>query len=397
MYKIVRILNRFNVGGPTYNVAYLSKYIGDDFETVLIGGEKNESEASSEYILDDLDLSYTIMPQMRRSINPFQDILALWHIIKIIRRHKPDIVHTHAAKAGTLGRIAAILCGVPIIVHTFHGHVFHSYFSTWKTKIFLIIERFLAKKSTVIIAISDIQKKELGEEYRICNPDKIHVIPLGFKLNSFIEGIPKKRHTFRETYQFSENTIVVGIVGRLVPVKNHELFLQAFQHCVRHTQKDIRACIVGDGELKEYLYSVCESLGLSYATPERAYNGESVIFTSWIQEVDEVYAGVDVVCLTSKNEGTPVSLIEAQASGKPIVSTNVGGIENIVEEGKTALLSENNESDFSQKLLHIIEDDVLRTNMSSYASDVIVSKFDYPTLCTNMNRLYNKLLKKQLE
>ncbi len=395
MHKIVRILNRFNVGGPTYNVAYLSKYIGDDFETILIGGEKNESEASSEYILNDLDLSYTIVPQMRRSINPFQDILALWQIVKIIRKEKPDIVHTHAAKAGTLGRIAAFLCGVPVIVHTFHGHVFHSYFSSWKTKIFLIIERFLAKKSTAIVTISDIQKKELGDEFKICNPDKIHVIPLGFKLDNFIEGIPEKRHSFRERYQFSEHTIVIGIVGRLVPVKNHELFLQAFQYCVRHTQKDIRACIVGDGELKEYLYSVCESLDLSYAHPDSSYNGESVIFTSWIQDVDKVYAGVDIVGLTSKNEGTPVSLIEAQASGKPIVSTNVGGIENIVEEGKTALLSENTVSDFSQKLLQIIDDDVLRTNMSSYASDVIVSKFDYRALCSNMNNLYSQLLKQK--
>jgi glycosyltransferase involved in cell wall biosynthesis len=393
MHKIVRILNRFNVGGPTYNVAYLSKYIGDDFETILIGGEKNESEACSKYILDDLDLSYTIVPQMRRSINPFQDIIALWQIVKIIRKEKPDIVHTHAAKAGTLGRIAAFLCGVPVIVHTFHGHVFHSYFSSRKTKIFLIIERFLAKKSTAIVAISDIQKKELGGDFRICNPDKIHVIPLGFKLDNFLDSIPEKRHAFRETYQFSENTIVIGIVGRLVPVKNHELFLQAFQYCVRHSQKDIRACIVGDGDMKEYLYSFCESLGLSYATSEAAYNGESVIFTSWIQNVDKVYAGVDIVCLSSKNEGTPVSLIEAQAAGKPIVSTNVGGIKNIVEEGKTALLSDNTVSDFSQKLIQIIDDDVLRANMSSYASDVIVSKFDYRTLCSNMNNLYNQLLK----
>ncbi|MFO7869187.1 MAG: glycosyltransferase [Bacteroidales bacterium] len=394
MYKILRIHNRFNVGGPTYNVAYLSKFLSDEYETKLIGGLRDASEASSEYILDKLEIPYTVIPEMRRSINPFQDVFALWQIIKIIHKYKPDIVHTHAAKAGTLGRFAAFVCRVPIVVHTFHGHVFHSYFGSAKTKIFVLIERFLARKTTAIVAISALQKYELGEKYKICNPKKLHVIPLGFQLDKFTQHTQEKREKFRSAYHFSDDTLVVCIVGRLVSVKNHELFLNAIQYVISHSCKKIKACIVGDGELRQQLYACCESLGLSYTTKDEYNDDASVVFTSWIQEIDEVYAGVDVVCLTSKNEGTPVSLIEAQASAKPIVATNVGGIENIVEEGKTALLSQNNVTDFSHKLLQMIEDDSLRQSMSTYAADVIVSKFDYRTLCTNMQDLYCNLRSK---
>ena len=388
MPKILRILNRFNVGGPTYNVAYLTKYMSNEYETMLIGGVKDKTEASSEYILQELDIPYTIVSQMRRSINPFQDILALWQIIQIIRAYKPDIVHTHAAKAGTLGRIAAILCRVPVIVHTFHGHVFHSYFSSWKTKVFTAIERYLAHKSSVIIAISDAQKYELGTVFKICNPEKITVVPLGFNLEKFTRNIPEKRNAFRSYYGFSEETVVIGIVGRLAPVKNHELFLRAFKICTEHTSKKIQACIIGDGELRIYLEQFCSTIGLEYTTETDEQHNKPIIFTSWIQDVDRAYAGLDIVCLTSKNEGTPVSLIEAQASGTPIVSTNVGGIQNIVIDGKTALLSENNVEDFAQKLRTLLEDDMLRNTLANTAQKEIVETFSYTRLCSKMEMVY---------
>lgn len=388
MPKVLRILNRFNVGGPTYNVAYLTKYISNDFETKLIGGLKDNTEASSEYILHELDIPYTIVSQMRRSINPFQDLLALWQIIQIIRKYKPDIVHTHAAKAGTLGRIAAIICRVPVIVHTFHGHVFHSYFNSWKTKIFTIIERYLARKSSVIIAISDAQKYELGTVFKICAPEKIQVVPLGFQLEKFTKNISEKRHAFRSQYGFSDETIVIGIVGRLAPVKNHELFLQSIKTCKEQTSKDIQACIIGDGELRLHLEQFCATIGLEYTTENHTKHNKPIIFTSWIQDVDRAYAGLDIVCLTSKNEGTPVSLIEAQATGKPIVSTNVGGIQNIVVEGKTALLSENTIHDFSNKLRTLIEDDLLRSTMANAAQKEIVDTFSYTRLCSRMETVY---------
>ena len=161
MPKVLRIINRLNLGGPTYNAAYLSKYISDDFETLLVAGMKDESEESSAYIVDNLGLKPRYIKNMFREINPIKDYRAYKDLVPIIQEFQPDIVHTHAAKAGAIGRLAAYNCGVPIILHTFHGHVFHSYFSKLKTRIFLEIERFLARKSTKIVAISNIQKQEL--------------------------------------------------------------------------------------------------------------------------------------------------------------------------------------------------------------------------------------------
>lgn len=386
MPKIVRILNRFNVGGPTYNVAYLTKYISPNYTTVLVGGQKNDNEASSEYILQQLNISYTIIPEMRRSIGIWSDIQALRRIIRILKTEKPDIVHTHAAKAGTLGRIAAWYCGVPYIYHTFHGHVFHSYFNPIITKIFIVIEKFLASRCTAIVAISELQKHELGTIFSICSPQKIEIIPLGFDLGKFTQNLDEKRKQFRQTYSIADNEIAIGIVGRLVPIKNHPLFIEAFSHCLTKTTKSIRAFIIGDGEIRAQLEELWNSL-------EPDIHTSKLTFTSWIQEVDVAYAGLDIVCLTSHNEGTPVSLIEAQASGKPIVSTNVGGIQNIVEENKTALLTTNTVTDFTEKLLQIIENDELRETMSAYSQTFSTEKFSYKRLCLDMEGMYEKYMR----
>jgi UDP-N-acetylglucosamine:LPS N-acetylglucosamine transferase len=176
--KVLRIINRFNLGGPTYNVAYLSKYLPDDFETLLVGGAKDESEESSDFIVNNLGLKPIIVEEMMREIDFRNDFTAYKKIKKIIQEYKPDIVHTHASKAGTLGRLAASSCGVPIIIHTFHGHVFHSYFGKLKTAFYKNIERYLAKKSTAIIAISEIQKSELVDIHKICDAKKVHIVPL---------------------------------------------------------------------------------------------------------------------------------------------------------------------------------------------------------------------------
>ena len=383
MTKILRILNRFNVGGPTYNVAYLTKYLSDEYTTVLIGGEREESEASSEYILKELDIPYTIVPDMKRSISLKNDIKALREIISIIKKEKPDIVHTHASKAGLLGRLAAKICGVPYIFHTFHGHVFHSYFGKKKTSFFIHLERLLARWSTAIIAISDIQKHELGDIYKICPSEKIQVVPLGFDLHKFTEQTDEKRKQFRTQYNLQDDEIAIGIVGRLAPVKNHEMFIDAICNCQKQTSKKIRAFIIGDGELAEQLQTYCNNT-----------NTEQIItFTSWIKDVDVAYAGLDIVALTSFNEGTPVSIIEAQAAGKPVVSTNVGGISDIVQEDETALLSEIDTEKFTEKLTRLINDDDLREKMSEKSRQFSDSKFSYVRLCTDMENVFKKFMK----
>ncbi len=382
MPRVLRIINRFNLGGPTYNAAYLTKYLSPEFETMLVGGMKDESEESSEFVLKNLGLDYTVIPEMKRSIHPVNDWSAYNRLKKIICQFRPDIVHTHAAKAGALGRRAAFSCKVPVTVHTFHGHVFHSYFNSLQTFIVKKIERGLARKTSAIIAISEKQKKELVEEHGIAFAEKVHVIPLGFDLSRFREKKEEKRKIFREKYLL-KNEIAIGIIGRLVPVKNHLFFLEAIKHIRERSNVRIKAFIVGDGESRALLQERSSALGMN----------DCVVFTSWETEIEKVYPGLDIVCLTSFNEGTPVSLIEAQAAGIPVVSTNVGGIENAVIPGKTAYLSEVGDlTSFCKNLIFLMENDVLRNEMSKDGYNFVKDRFSYFRLSEETGALYRRLL-----
>ncbi len=392
MPRILRIINRLNLGGPTYNAAYLSKYVDSRYETMLLAGMKDDTEASSEFILRKVGVTPIYIDGMYRSIYPLLDLKAYSKIKAIIRDFKPDIVHTHAAKAGALGRMAAYQCNVPVIVHTFHGHVFHSYFKPLKTKFFIGVERYLAGISTAIIAISNLQKRELSEVFKICPAGKITVIPLGFDLEKFQMNYETKRKSFRDKYNVADDEIAVGIVGRLVPVKNHPLFLRALKSLLEKTTKKVKAFIVGDGGEREKLLSLAGELGISFGTPEQKGN-HPLVFTSWITEIDEVMAGLDIVALTSFNEGTPVSLIEAQAANKAIVTTAVGGIEDVVIPGKTALLSPNNDlQKFTDSLLRLVEDDSLRKTTGQEGSQFVTQRFSSRRLARDMTGLYDKLL-----
>ncbi|MBI9066318.1 MAG: glycosyltransferase [Salinivirgaceae bacterium] len=394
MPKILRLINRFNLGGPTYNAAYLTKYLSDDFETMLVGGVKEEAEGSSEYIVRNLGIKPIIIPEMKRSLNPTNDLITYRKLSKIIKEFKPDIVHTHASKAGTVGRLAAIRNKVPIIVHTFHGHVFHSYFGSSKTNFFINIEKGLANQCSKIIAISEKQKHDLSEVYNIAEPDKFEVIPLGFDLQRFRENTALKRATFREKYKITDDEIAIGIIGRLAPVKNHDLFLNAIKNLTQNTSKKIRAFIIGDGELRNELISKSKSLGLkTFYCNNGQMEISTVTFTSWIKDIESAYPGLDIVAMTSLNEGTPVSLIEAQASNKAIISTNVGGIENIVIPNKTAILTKNNcVDDFSEKLIQLVENEDMRKTHAIYGWEHVKNKFHYKRLATDMENLYYKLL-----
>jgi glycosyltransferase involved in cell wall biosynthesis len=392
MPRVLRIINRLNIGGPTYNAAYLSKYLSKDFETLLVAGEKDETEDSSQFILHELGLKPIIIPEMKREINLKNDRIAYQKIKEIIADFKPDIVHTHASKAGAIGRLAAYKMKVPVILHTFHGHVFHSYFGKVKTSIYKTIERNLAKKSTKIIAISAIQKKELSTIHNIAKPNKIEVIPLGFDLNKFKENQKEKRTSFRQKWLIEDDEIAIGIIGRLVPIKNHHFFLNVVKKISELTTKKVRFIIIGDGELRGELENYCNQLEIDFSTEKNATN-TLLTFTSWITDIDVALAGLDIVALTSKNEGTPVSLIEAQAAGKPIVSTNVGGIENIVIPNETALLSNiNDEQLFTENMLSLIEEEDKRSAFSQKGTHVFKS-FHYDRLVSDMEKLYFQLLK----
>ena len=391
--KVLRIINRFNIGGPTYNAAYLTKYLEEPFETLLVGGGKDESEASSEYILQQLDLHPTIINDMQRSIG-LSDFSAYKQIDKIIKEYKPVIVHTHASKSGFIGRLAAYNNGVPIILHTFHGHVFHSYFGNLKTTFYKLLERWLAKKSTKIIAISKEQKRELVEDHAICSHDKMTVVPLGFDLTRFYSGVPEKRTDFRSKYELEQNDIAIVIVGRLVPIKNHDLFIDAAARIIESGNSNVRFFIVGDGESRNHIENTLETKEIGFTQNTPPSQKKPFCLTSWIKDVDWVYSGCDIVCLTSLNEGTPVSLIEAQAASKPIVTTKVGGIEDIVIEGESAFLTDRTDDEgFSNHLATLIDDQELRITMGMAGYNNAIKKFNFSRLVDDISNLYSTLLK----
>lgn len=396
MPRILRILNRLAVGGPVLNAAYLTKYMAPEFQTLFVVGDKEDHEKSAAFLTDQLGIEYTTVAGMGRAISPASDFFAYQKIKKIIKDFKPDVVHTHAAKPGAIGRLAASAMKVPAIVHTFHGHVFHSYFNSLKTNIFINTERYLAAKSHAIIAISEQQKQELSEEFKIAPKNKFKVIPLGFDLERFHTNQEEKRTRFRNEFSVQDDEIAIGIIGRLVPVKNHYLFLKGLSHVLHSTSKKVKAFIIGDGETRADLENVASQAGINFTTEKDSLHTHPLVFTSWRSDVDVINAGLDIVALTSFNEGTPVSLIEAQAANKPIVSTRVGGIQDIVREGETALLSEVSDTEtFCDNLLKLVEDDALRHRMGSKSSQYVMEKFSYHRLTKDMSQLYWELLSRK--
>lgn len=393
MPRVLRIINRLNLGGPTYNAAYLSAMLQPDYETMLVAGMREESEESSEFILEKMNLRPHYIRAMRREINLKDDLQAFQDIKRIIREFKPDIVHTHAAKSGTLGRIAAHQLKVPVILHTFHGHIFQGYFNKPTTRFFIGIERQMARISTGIIALSEHQKQDLSNVYRICPPEKIKIIPLGFDL-SRIRNAPKDlRNNFRRTYGLDEDTLAIGIIGRLVPIKNHTLFLQAWKVVLEKTGKKIHAFIIGDGEDRTQLERYCQDTGITFNTKDENQKNASLTFTSWIHEIEIAISGLDIVVLSSNSEGTPVSLIEAQAGGKAILTTDVGGIRDTVMPDETALIvPPGNVSLFAEGLLKLIQDDNLRESMARKGPEFVHQRFEVKRLVNDMKEYYGELL-----
>lgn len=388
--KVLRIINRFNLGGITYNVAYLSKYLSSDYETLLIGGKEEEGEESSLHITDNLGLKPILIEELQRSIGFKNDYAAYKRIKQIIKEYKPDIVHTHASKAGAVGRLAAIHCNVPVIVHTFHGHVFHSYFGKLKTAFYKSIERYLAKRTDAVIAISDIQKKELTEVFKVCTPQQTHVINLGFDLDRFTQNIEEKRKEFRDKYNLNDDELAIGIRGRLAPVKNHELFIDAIEQAAKNTSKKIRAFIIGGGETQTQLENYLSGKNLPFTKTESQQ--ELFCFTSWIKNVDWALAGLDIVALSSKNEGTPVSLIEAQAAGKFIVTTNVGGTADILHKDCGFLCNKDKPEEFILQLSNAINNFETLSAKAKNGQQQVLQKFSYKRLVNDVESLYNKLL-----
>lgn len=383
--KVLRIINRFNIGGPTYNATFLTKFLGNEFETLLVGGLPEEDEADSLHILQQYGVEPILLKQMKRNPNVIADYKAYKELRKIIREFQPDIVHTHAAKAGALGRRAAKAEKIPVIIHTFHGHVFEGYFSPLKTNFYKIIERNLAKISTKIVAISPLQKLDLVEKHKICGVNKMTVIPLGFDLQRFQSNREENRLKVRSQYNIKEDEIAIGIIGRLAPIKDHSFFLDVLERISELSKKNIRVFIVGDGEERTNI----ETRISNFTWPINV----KIELTSWVKDIAAFNPAMDIICLCSKNEGTPVSLIEAQAGNIPVISTDVGGVGDVVCHKKTGIIvTPNNKTEYTEELLKLIEDEQYRTELGTEGWNFVENNFHYTRLIADMQNLYYNLL-----
>jgi glycosyltransferase involved in cell wall biosynthesis len=368
--KIVRVIARLNIGGPARNAVFLTEGFSS---TVLVCGEVDNTEGNMMYLAQQKGIRPIIVKELARKISWKDDWIAFWKIYKIIRREKPDIIHTHTAKAGTLGRFAGILYGKAILIHTFHGHVFSGYFGKIKTLFFIWIERFLGLFTDKIITVSENLKKELAEIFKIAPEDKISVIELGFELEDLLK-LPQREN---------QQTINIGIVGRLVPIKNHKMLFKA---CMLGGNLPYRIVVIGDGEMRGELEKNAEEFGMR----------DRIEFKGWIIDLKAIYEELDIVALTSLNEGTPVSLIEAMAAGRPVVATNVGGVKDIVKDGMSGYLVESgNAEEFNKRLLELIKDSEKRRKFGEYGRNMVKERFSKERLIKDTEKLYNKLLDKR--
>jgi len=327
--KIVRIIARLNVGGPARHVVWLTKNLqGQEFQSVQLTGTVPDGEEDMNYFATENDVTPVFIPEMSRELSP-KDIISLWKVFRRLLREKPDIIHTHTAKAGTIGRVAGFfyrwLAWKPVkMVHTYHGHVFHSYYGRRKTAVFLLIERTLARLTDRIIAISAQQKAEINEKFGVGRAPQFEVVPLGIDLSPF-EAAGAKKQLLRDAIGAASDEILVGFVGRLTEIKNIPLLLKAakiYREEKNESSPKLRFLIIGDGHLREALENEVENLGVR----------DEVLFLGNRHDADVFYAGLDIVALTSLNEGTPLSLIEAMANGKAFVSTTVGGVVDLLGE-----------------------------------------------------------------
>ncbi|MFH1069627.1 MAG: glycosyltransferase, partial [Candidatus Glassbacteria bacterium] len=287
------------------------------------------------------------------------------------------------AKAGFLGRLAAKLTGVPIIIHTFHGHVFHSYFGYFKTKFFLWLERLLAKFTNVIITVGELQRREIIS-YRIAEPEKIVAVPLGLDLKPFVTMV-QDPNELRDELSLPPETLLVGIVARLVPIKNHLCFLEAAR-TVASRLENVKFLIIGDGELRERLEKKTRELDLD----------SRVIFMGFQHNLVKIYAGLNIVTLSSFNEGLPVALIEAMAAGRPVISTDVGGVRDLILDGDNGLLVPSNDPGaLAEAMLYLLRKPERRDMMGIAGRNKVYPLFDKNRLLSDIDKLYRDLLARE--
>ncbi len=324
--QLVQIIDRLNVGGPTPYLLFLSRALESrGYRSTVVKGQVAPGEAEMDDVIRRSGIQPLEMPGFSRAIVPIRDIRVLVALYRLLRRVRPEIVHTHKSKAGVVGRIAAWLAGVPVTLHTFHGLVFKGYFSAWKTSLILLVERLLARRTDLLVAVSELQRDELLAD-RVGTPSRIRTVPLGVDLEPFLN---RKRGDagFREELGFGASTRLVGLVARLVPIKGVDIFLSAAEQVVE-ALPDVRFVVVGDGELRAELECAARETGL----------GDSVRFTGFRDDMARIYGSLDLSVLSSHHEGLPVALLESVACGCYVVATRVGGVPDLLRCERIGLM-----------------------------------------------------------
>ncbi len=397
--RIVRIIARLNVGGPARHVVWLTcKLPPPEFKSVLIAGTVPAGEEDMSYFAEENGVEPVYLAELSRELSP-KDLISVVKIFRELRRQRPDIVHTHTAKAGAVGRAAAFLykyltfgslIGRPHKVrkiHTFHGHVFHSYYGKLKTRIFILIEKLLAYTTDRIIVISDQQLDEINGSFRIGRREQFAVIPLGIEINKeACQSVP----SLREEFAIPDGYLIAGFVGRLTEIKNLDLLLEAAALCGRE-QSRLHFVIIGDGHLRESLERRAAELGLS-----------NLSFAGNRKDIAPILSELDIFVLTSKNEGTPLSMIEAMAAGVPVVSTGVGGVVDLAGDvidprdgfkvcERCILTTSGSAESTARALIYLAKDETLRRSLSARGTEFIKESYSLERLVSDMTGLYREL------
>jgi glycosyltransferase involved in cell wall biosynthesis len=389
--RLLFIVGRFVVGGHASDNIPLLYLLRNKYTIQIIYGRKEPDEMEPEFLLKQYPgLDVQKLPTLKRTINPFADLITLISLYKKVSRFRPDIIHTHGSKSGLAGRLAGWMYGKAVIIHTFHGHLFHSYFSPIVTKAIITVERLMSKITHAAIALGTSQKDDIVEKFKIFPAHKVSIIPLGMVEpdKNFIQ-----RQNLRTFYKVRPEEITIAIVGRIVPIKNHIDFLKIACEILAAGVKNVRFFIIGDGTDRRSLELFLQEKAIAYSVPENILNDSKIIFTSWISDMYSVIDELDIVALTSSNEGTPVSLIEAQLCSKPVVAYNVGGVKDTFVHNESGFLVDKGDIDlFAKKTIELINDKDLRTKMGIRGKGFASEKYSKEKEVAAIELLYTTLL-----
>ena len=383
--RVLRVIARLNMGGPALHVAYLTAGLAErGYETTLVAGSLARGEDSMAFVADELGIEVERLEELHREISPVRDAVAILRLARLIRRVRPHILHTHTAKAGAVGRLAALLAGdarPPIVVHTFHGHVLRGYFDPLRTAGFRLLERWLATKTTALVAVSPQVRDDLVS-LGVAPRERFVVVRLGIELEQRVAAERDGRVESRRVLGIGPDRFAVGWIGRMTGVKRTDDVLRAFRR-LRDRGVDACLCMVGDGPDRPAVERRAHELGVMRDT----------LFLGYQEEVAPYYAAFDAMILPSINEGTPVSAIEALAAGRPVVATRVGGVPDVVREGEDGFLVEPGDVDgLADRLARLAADPELRERLGAAGRGRVIPRYSVERLVDDVDRLYRSLL-----